>query len=113
MNSRRDSANSHTARSGQTPWPGTIGANWGCGGVVKGSTARIEADADNYAAGVANLLTPRASLEVMLAKSYASMVQEAGEVTLDQGLGAAREFNRLAVNDDDEVRWARAHAQIA
>ena len=49
----------------------------------------------------------------MVAKAYAGLADEAAEVGLDLGLAAARELGKLADRDDDEQKWARAHAQMA
>lgn len=74
---------------------------------------RAAAESATYAEGVINLVTPRAYLEVMLAKSFAGLADEAAEVGVDQGLAAARELGKLVAQDDDEQKWARAHAQMA
>ena len=46
---------------------------------------RVAADADDYAAGVVSLITPRAYLEVLLAKSYTNLVEESAEVGCGRG----------------------------
>jgi hypothetical protein len=74
---------------------------------------RVAAEAADYERGFVNLVTPRAYLEVMVAKPYAGLADEAAEVGLDLGLAAARELGKLAHRDDDEQKWARAHAQMA
>ncbi len=57
-------------------------------------------------------MTPRAYLEVMLAKSFAGLVDDAAEVGLDQGLAAARELGKLTAQGDDEQKWAEAHMKM-
>jgi hypothetical protein len=75
--------------------------------------ARAEAESATYQAGVANLVTPRIFFEVMVAKSFAGLTDEDSEVSLDQGLAAARELGKLASQDDDEAKWAKVHSRQA
>jgi hypothetical protein len=69
-------------------------------------------DSATYQQGVTSLLTPRVYLEVMLAKAFAGLTDEAAEVSIDQGVAAARELGKLTAQGEDELKWASAHAQM-
>ena len=73
---------------------------------------RVAAEAATYEQGVINLLTPRVYFEVLMTKAFAGLTDEAAEVSIDQGVAAARELGKLTAQGDDELKWARAHAQL-
>jgi hypothetical protein len=71
---------------------------------------RLAADAVNYENGVMSLVTPRLYLETVVTRGYANLIDENAQVTLGEGLAAARELAKLAANDDQDQRWAEIHA---
>jgi hypothetical protein len=74
---------------------------------------RAEAEATTFNDGVISLVTPRVYLEVMVAKAFGGLTDDAAEVTIDQGLAASRELNRFVTHDDDAAKWAQIHATQA
>jgi hypothetical protein len=74
---------------------------------------RAEAEAAHFERGVLNLVTPRAYLQVMLAKSFAGLASDGAEIGPDLGLRAAAELHKLAAVDDEQRRWAQVHAKQA
>jgi len=74
---------------------------------------RAAADTANYERGVLNLVTPRAFLEVLVAKSYAALASDDAEIGPDLGLRAAAELHKLAAAGDEQQRWAQVHAKQA
>ncbi len=73
---------------------------------------RAAAESADYERGVVNLVTPRVFFETMMIKSYAALADEETTISVDQGLAAARELGKLTPQGDDELRWARTHAQL-
>lgn len=102
----KDSLETHRERH----WPAQAGANalW-----RRLMEERAATEAANYEQAVTSLLTPRVYLEVMMTKGFAGLTNEAAEVSIDQGLAAARELGKLADRDDDEQRWAKVYSQQA
>jgi hypothetical protein len=74
---------------------------------------RAQTEAATFQEGVTSLLTPRLFFEVMMTKGFAGLTDEAAEVGPEMGLAAAKELARLGDRQDDEQKWARAHAQMA
>jgi hypothetical protein len=60
-----------------------------------------------------NLVTPRAFLEIVLAKSFAALATDDAEIGPDLGLRAAAELHKLTAAGDEQQRWAQVHAKQA
>ncbi len=73
---------------------------------------RAAAESADYERGIVNLVTPRVFFETMMIKSYAALADEETTISVDQGLAAARELGKLTPQGDDELKWARTHAQL-
>ncbi len=70
------------------------------------------AESAAFESGVVSLLTPAAFFTTMMQRGFETMINEATTVSVDQGFAAARELGKLVPQGDDELRWARAHAQL-
>jgi hypothetical protein len=73
---------------------------------------RVAAESADYESGVVSLLTPAAFFTTMMQRGFETMINEATTISVDQGLAAARELGKLTPQGDDELKWARAHAQL-